>query len=59
MGWPEPSQRSAVNDWGGGPAPTPTACARGALGGNQGVAVQAQALENSGLLACSFLSLVS
>ena len=44
---------------GGGRAPTPTACARGALGGDQGVAVQAQALEKSGLLACSFLSLVS
>lgn len=37
----------------------PTACAQGALGGDQGVAVQAQALEKSGFLACSFLSLVS
>lgn len=44
---------------GGGRAPMPTACARGALGGDQGVAVQAQALEKSGFLACSFLSLVS
>ena len=36
--------------WGGGQAPMPMACARGTLGGDQGVAVQGQALEKSRFL---------
>ena len=37
----------------------PSVCAQGALGCDRGAAVQAQALEKSGFLACSFLSLAS